>query len=85
MFDVRSNHTTVQFVPETYIPIILKWKAERCASHVLPIRRSSTVRRRLRKETGDLRYYAPLEAQPKSIAQTVMISCYKPFRECHYI
>ncbi|KZO98234.1 MFS general substrate transporter [Calocera viscosa TUFC12733] len=34
---------------------------------------------RLRKETGDNRYYAPMERMKKSILRTVATSCYTPF------
>ncbi|CAE6510756.1 unnamed protein product [Rhizoctonia solani] len=33
----------------------------------------------LRKTTGDDRWWAPLEKNDKSIAQTIITSCYKPF------
>jgi len=32
-----------------------------------------------RKETGDERYYAPLEKMDRSITQTILRSCYRPF------
>ncbi|KUL88762.1 hypothetical protein ZTR_03564 [Talaromyces verruculosus] len=35
---------------------------------------------RLRKETGDQRYIAPIEKMDKSVAQTVIRSCYRPFQ-----
>ncbi|KAI0269964.1 MFS general substrate transporter [Gloeopeniophorella convolvens] len=50
------------FVPETYIPVILKWKAQR-----------------LRKSTGDQRYWAPLEKAGISLGRAIIVSCYKPF------
>ncbi|KAH9947262.1 MFS general substrate transporter [Amylocystis lapponica] len=53
----------VLLVPETYEPILLKWKA-----------------RRLRKETGDDKYYAPLERQDKSVWRGILFSCYTPFQ-----
>ena len=37
--------------------------------------------RRLRKTTGDSRYYAPLDVQEISMLRAVMISCYTPFSE----
>ena len=36
---------------------------------------------RLRKETGDQRYYAPMERENTSLLQLTIISCYRPFRE----
>jgi hypothetical protein len=33
---------------------------------------------RLRKETGDQRYIAPIEKLDRSVAQTVIRSCYRP-------
>ncbi|KAF2493973.1 MFS general substrate transporter, partial [Lophium mytilinum] len=35
--------------------------------------------RRLRKETGDERWYAPIEKMDRSIPHTIMRSCYRPF------
>lgn len=35
--------------------------------------------RRLRKETGDERYQAPIERMDRSVVQTVIRSCYRPF------
>ncbi|ETW81890.1 major facilitator superfamily [Heterobasidion irregulare TC 32-1] len=52
----------ILLVPETYIPVILKQKAQR-----------------VRKETGELKYYAPIERTNKSLIQALAISCYKPF------
>lgn len=34
---------------------------------------------RLRKETGDDRWHAPMEKTKKSIPQTILHSCYRPF------
>ncbi|KAI0637769.1 MFS general substrate transporter [Trametes polyzona] len=51
------------FVPETYVPVILKRKA-----------------RKLRKATGDDKYYAPLERQEHSLFRMILISCYTPFQ-----
>ncbi|KAI0047960.1 MFS general substrate transporter [Auriscalpium vulgare] len=50
-------------VPETYIPVLLKWKAQR-----------------LRKVTGDVSYYAPIEKHDHSLASMIIVSCYKPFQ-----
>ncbi|KAI0040027.1 MFS general substrate transporter [Auriscalpium vulgare] len=50
-------------VPETYIPVLLKWKAQR-----------------MRKATGDIKYYAPIEKQNSSLASMIIVSCYKPFQ-----
>ena len=36
--------------------------------------------RRLRRETGDERYQAPIEVMDRSILQTVIRSCYRPFQ-----
>lgn len=52
----------ILLVPETYIPVILKQKAQR-----------------VRKETGEPKYYAPIERTNKSLIQALVISCYKPF------
>lgn len=35
--------------------------------------------RRLRKDTGERKWYAPIEKLDRSIAQTVIRSCYRPF------
>ncbi|KAI0322373.1 MFS general substrate transporter [Amylostereum chailletii] len=53
----------ILFTPETYIPIILKRKAQR-----------------LRKKTGDPKYYAPVERSDKSLWQLLKRSCTTPFR-----
>ncbi|KAI0032578.1 MFS general substrate transporter [Vararia minispora EC-137] len=50
------------FVPESYLPVVLKRKA-----------------RRLRKETGDDRYFAPAEHSGKSFGQMLLKSCTTPF------
>jgi len=34
---------------------------------------------RLRKKTGDDRYYAPIERQQKSLSRMILLSCYVPF------
>jgi len=39
---------------------------------------------RLRKETGDQRYYAPMEKQGISLLQLTIISCYRPFQVLLY-
>jgi len=36
--------------------------------------------RKLRRETGDDRYKAPIETHEKSILKTVLISCKRPFQ-----
>lgn len=53
------------FVPETYQPVLLKWKAQK-----------------LRKTTGDSRYYAPIEKQNQynTLPQAILTSCYVPFK-----
>ncbi|KZV80848.1 MFS general substrate transporter [Exidia glandulosa HHB12029] len=51
------------FLPETYEPVLLKWKAAR-----------------LRKETGDSAYFAPIERMDKSIFAAIRASCTIPFR-----
>ncbi|KAG9217484.1 hypothetical protein CCMSSC00406_0008596 [Pleurotus cornucopiae] len=35
---------------------------------------------RLRKSTGELRYYAPLEKSDRSLFMAILVSCYKPFQ-----
>lgn len=49
-------------VPETYAPILLKWKAKK-----------------LRKEKGDDKYWAPLDREEKSVGRAILFSCYTPF------
>ncbi|KAE8389001.1 major facilitator superfamily domain-containing protein [Aspergillus alliaceus] len=44
--------------------------------HPVLLRREA---QRLRTETGDERYYAPIEKMDKSISQTIIRSCYRPF------
>ncbi|KAF4588404.1 hypothetical protein EYR40_009954 [Pleurotus pulmonarius] len=51
------------FVPETYVPVLRKRKAER-----------------LRKSTGEPKYYAPLERSEGSLLMAILVSCYKPFQ-----
>ncbi|KAG1840646.1 major facilitator superfamily domain-containing protein [Suillus subluteus] len=51
------------FVPETYVPVILKKKA-----------------RRLRKSTGDAKFYAPLDRREGTLTSAILVSCYKPFQ-----
>lgn len=52
-------------VPETYEPVLQVKKARRL--------------NRLRKTTGEERWWAPLERSDKSILRTIIVSCYKPF------
>ncbi|KAI0676809.1 MFS general substrate transporter [Trametes maxima] len=49
-------------VPETYVPVILKRKAQK-----------------LRKTTGNDKYYAPIERQEKSLFRMILFSCRTPF------
>ncbi|KAF7421327.1 hypothetical protein PC9H_011849 [Pleurotus ostreatus] len=51
------------FVPETYVPVLLKRKAQR-----------------VRKSTGNTKYYAPLEKVNSSIFGKILVSCYRPFQ-----
>ncbi|KAF4568624.1 hypothetical protein EYR36_010636 [Pleurotus pulmonarius] len=51
------------FVPETYVPVLLKRKAQR-----------------VRKSTGNAKYYAPLEKVSSSIFGKILVSCYRPFQ-----
>jgi MFS family permease len=51
------------WVPESYAPVILRWKAEK-----------------MRKETGDHRWKAPIEVMDRSIKRTVLWSCIRPFQ-----
>ncbi|KAH9938655.1 major facilitator superfamily domain-containing protein [Fomitopsis serialis] len=51
------------FVPETYVPVLLKRKAAR-----------------LRKETGNGKYWAPLDRREGSITHSIMLSIYTPFK-----
>ena len=51
------------FVPETYVPVLLRRKAIK-----------------LRKETGDSRWQAPIEKMNRSVAKTVLWSCVRPFQ-----
>ncbi|GAB7350684.1 hypothetical protein MBLNU459_g1247t1 [Dothideomycetes sp. NU459] len=50
------------FVPETYLPVLLRARAVR-----------------LRKESDDTRWHAPIEKLDRSIPQTVLRSTYRPF------
>lgn len=40
---------------------------------------------RLRKSTGDERYWAPLDQRQESLLYAIMMSCYVPFSEYHYL
>ncbi|KAG8896612.1 hypothetical protein FRB99_008801, partial [Tulasnella sp. 403] len=40
--------------------------------------------RRLRKETGDMRYHSALERSTKGLLNTIVVSCYKPFQIIYY-
>ncbi|EPS93446.1 hypothetical protein FOMPIDRAFT_1097867, partial [Fomitopsis schrenkii] len=51
------------FVPETYVPVLLKRKAAK-----------------LRKETGDDKYWAPLDRHDKSLTESLLMSIYTPFK-----
>ncbi|KAI0630260.1 MFS general substrate transporter [Trametes polyzona] len=58
-----QNVLLVLCVPETYVPVILKRKAQK-----------------LRKSTGNEKYYAPLERQEHSLARMILNSCSTPFK-----
>ncbi|KAJ3747863.1 major facilitator superfamily domain-containing protein [Lentinula detonsa] len=47
-------------------------------TYVPVLRKRKAVR--LRKSTGDNRYFAPLEKSEINLAQAILISCYKPFQ-----
>ncbi|CAK5262687.1 unnamed protein product [Mycena citricolor] len=71
LFSISKYHITplkrsMQFVPETYAPVLLRRKS-----------------RRLRKETGDERYWAPLDRHEINFAQSLLLSCYVPFSMSH--
>ncbi|TFY56809.1 hypothetical protein EVJ58_g7420 [Rhodofomes roseus] len=51
------------FVPETYVPVLLKRKAAR-----------------LRKKTGNEKYWAPLDRREGSLTHAIMASIYTPFK-----
>lgn len=40
-----------------------------------------TVRHRVRKSTGDSRYYAPLDRRETTLMHAIAMSCYTPFSE----
>jgi hypothetical protein len=50
-------------------------------SPYLVLRHCANFLHRLRKETGDQRYYAPMEKENISLLRLTIISCYRPFRE----
>ncbi|KAK7202479.1 major facilitator superfamily domain-containing protein [Myxozyma melibiosi] len=52
----------VFFVPETYSPVLLRWRAQR-----------------LRKESGNDSFYAPIELVERSVIATVVFSVRRPF------
>lgn len=67
----------VLFVPETYHPVYVALVRSCC--HLLIVTR--LLRRKaqkLRKETGDERWKAPIEKLQRSVAQTVLRSIYRP-------
>jgi hypothetical protein len=41
--------------------------------------------KRLRNETGDERYRAPIELEDKRLLRRLIISCYKPFGEIYLL
>ncbi|TFY59780.1 hypothetical protein EVJ58_g5565 [Rhodofomes roseus] len=55
--------TLFLFVPETYVPVILRRKAAR-----------------RRKETGDEKFWAPLDHRDESLSESIMMSIYTPFK-----
>ena len=48
---------------------------------ILPIHLRTDNRLRLRKTTGDEKYYAPLERQEHSLFRMILFSIYTPFRK----
>lgn len=53
----------ILFVPETFVPVILKKKAQK-----------------MRKETKNDKYYAPLDKRDVSLAKSLLMSIYTPFK-----
>jgi hypothetical protein len=69
----------VFLVPETYHPLYVTLALfEMLSSPLRPIRLLKRKAIKLRKETGDQRYIAPMEKTDKSVIQTVLRSCYRP-------
>ncbi|KZS95550.1 MFS general substrate transporter [Sistotremastrum niveocremeum HHB9708] len=68
----------------TYYALLI-WQAVEfiCLATMVPETYEPVLRQRkaakIRKETGDQGYYAPLDNRGRSVLQAVIISCYKPF------
>jgi len=67
-------------VPETYTPVILKWKAQRYLVPVSIADVSADYIYRLRKTTGKEDYYSSLDLNDTNLLHAIVVSCYKPFR-----
>ncbi|TFY76054.1 hypothetical protein EWM64_g7958 [Hericium alpestre] len=70
---------TFLLTEETYIPIILKHKAQKYVTTSLEWKSSDSYVR-LRKATGDPNYYAPIERENKDLLRAIRISCSRPFQ-----
>jgi len=49
-------------------------------THILPHSSPHFLHYRLRKSTGDPRYWAPLDRRGDSLWSAIAVSCYRPFR-----
>jgi len=70
----------VFLVPETYHPVYVfqdcSWRMNSISDLLCRLLRRKA--QKLRKETGDDRYIAPIEKLQRSVAQTVLRSMYRP-------
>ena len=73
-------------VPETYVSIpsanlhqirTVTNQTSLCTQAPVLLRRKA---QQLRKETGDSRWYAPIEKMDRSVGKTVLWSCVRPFQ-----
>jgi len=70
----------IVFVPETYHPVYVSSPCIK-GTDELTYKSNRLLRRKaqkLRKETGDDRWHAPIEKLKRSVAQSVLRSCYRP-------
>ncbi|SJL02662.1 related to multidrug resistant protein [Armillaria ostoyae] len=72
------------FVPETYVPVILKKKAARCLDLLSSVDMPIELDVRLRKSTGNHQLWAPLDRRDTNLTRAIIASCYTPFQLIWY-
>lgn len=78
---ICADFSFKKFIPETYEPTLLQRKAARYCDLLNPLLSADSPIVRLRKETGDDKYWSPLDKNTKKLSRKIIESCYVPFRK----